>query len=433
MLERTTRGEGYKLRPMFALRQSLVGRLGPQEGFAAWQGALPQSVLPPASAIRHVPLIPMFEAVADIAHIAPGGRPIEATPPRVIGHGNHRVLRKTGRAIYTGRLNDVLLFGGSGAMITDQGVAWDFEGDEIAATADAIDLDPALVSYDPVTENVWALDHPGDVLEVQSGFNLLGWSTGHFGHWMMEYLPKFILAQSRGSVPFGCRVLVDDGMPQSHYDALTHLLPDGVEMQIVPRFAPVRVQHLRVISSLNYGALAPQSDSVPLDQGAVDPELFSTAAGAMAAKLDDAIAQTDAPEKVYLSRRAFARRALLNVDAIEDVAREEGFSVVQPESLCFFDQFRCLRGARVIAGPEGSSMMLGMFCRPGVQAVLLNHEETEHLATLSAALERGGARITVLTGPEEATHGKFAHNASYRIDPEAFRQLLRDAAAAADK
>ncbi|OWU71439.1 hypothetical protein ATO3_18345 [Marinibacterium profundimaris] len=420
---------------MFSLRRSLVTRLGPEEGFGTFRRLVPPEHLPPGDSLRLLALTEMAQAARDtgaVRVIAPAGRPIEAAPPRVIGEGNHRTLRKTGREIFAGTLEDVQLQGASGAMIAGDRLIWDYEGTEIADTLDAIDFDPAIVAFDPATGRVQtpAID-PGAMPEVETAFNMLGWSSGHFGHWMMEFLPKFMLALLHDGLAEGSVVLVDEAMPSSHFEAISLLLPEGASLQRVPRFTPVRARRLQVVSSLNYPVLAPQSDAIALDQAAVDPDLFSTAARAMGERLETAVPSGDGPDKVFLSRRGIARRSLVNTDEIEEIARAAGFAIVQPETMGFADQFRLLRDAKVVAGPEGSAMMLGMFCRPGTRGLVLNHQHTEYLATLSAALERGGVDITVLTGPREEAHGKFAHNASYRIDPARARRLLNEASISA--
>lgn len=427
ILGRARDGKGYNRRPVFALRRALVARLGAAEGHRLWRALIPADMLPPGEALRPLRLTPMQQAAHDtggLIPIAPQGRIIEAPPPRVIGEGNHRILRKAGRAAFAGRLQGAVVVGASAAILAGERLVWDGTEEEIEETGDAIDFDPAIVAHDPATGRLLAPDYGPDLPGIDTGFDMLGWTSGNFGHWMMEYLPRFMLAQIHGGLPDRAVVLVDEVMPPSHYEALSLLLPEGAELRVVPRFTPLRVRDLGVVSALNYPALAPQRDDVVIDHAAVDPELFSTAARAMAARLDETAGPGDGPEKVYLSRRAFARRALVNIDEIEEAARAEGFAIVQPETLSFAEQFRLLRGARVVAGPEGSAMMLGMFCRPGTRAVLLNHQVTEHLPTLSAALERGGLDITVLTGPEEDAQGKFAHNASYRVDPEMWRGLL---------
>lgn len=428
-LDRALKGQGYNLRPLFELRRSLVARLGPEAGFAAWLDVAPEGVFPAGSGLAAMPLAGMAQAAHAQTLIAPAGRPIEAHPPKVIGPGNHRVLHNTGRAVYTGRLDGAVVRGASGAILAGGQLVYDAEGDEIARTDDAIDLDPAIVTRAPAGATAHAVT-AADAPSIPEAFSLLGWSTGHFGHWMLEYLPRFALALAHGANP---RVLlVDDFMPDSHYQALKMLAPDGAELHVVPRFSALKVDRLEVVSTLNYAVLAPQSDAVTNDQLAVDPALLSAAVTEMAVRMDRVLGPvTGGPDKVYLSRRAFGRRALVNADEIEDIARAAGFAIVQPETLGFAEQVRLMRGARVMVGPEGSSMMLGMFCRPGTTGILLNHEHTEGLATMSAALEHYGLAATVITGPQDGDDTRFAHNVSYRIDPALFTRVLDEVLAGA--
>lgn len=74
---------------------------------------------------------------------------------------------------------------------------------------------------------------------------------------------------------------------------------------------------------------------------------------------------------VWLSRRQEPQRYLANTDAIEDLARQMGFYVVNPGTLSLLDQVRLCAGANIIAGPEGSNFTNLLFARPGTRVLTL--------------------------------------------------------------
>ncbi|MEM9783288.1 MAG: glycosyltransferase family 61 protein [Pseudomonadota bacterium] len=424
LLRRVLAGHGYNRRPLFMLRRALVARLGVTAGFTAWMQAVPRDLAPPTGSLSRLPLTALGDAVSE-ATLASGGRQLQAAPAKVLGDGTHRTLRITGRTIHAGRLSDAQVIGASGAVVAQDRAILDFEGAEIAQTDDAIELDPAIVAHDAAAGRVWTPAPREPLPEIASGFGLLGWSTGLFGHWLGEYLPKFMLAVARDAVP-QAHLLIDAEMPAAHRQAIEMLAPDHMTLHPVPRFAPLRVRDLGLVSTLNYPVLAPQSDMATWDYGVIDADLFAESVAVMRRRLDRLPPGVAGPRRLYLSRRGQARRALVNTDEIEDLVRAAGFAVVQPEMLEFARQVQLMRGADVILGPDGSAMMLAMFARPGTRMGILNHPNIEGLATLTAPLAAVGIETTVLTGAPEGGDPRFAHNASYRIDPERLRAFLAD-------
>ncbi|MCC5972935.1 MAG: glycosyltransferase family 61 protein [Rubellimicrobium sp.] len=95
---------------------------------------------------------------------------------------------------------------------------------------------------------------------------------------------------------------------------------------------------------------------------------------ALAARVLDAEEPAPGPRHVYLSRaqEGDRLRRVLNLDEIEDLAREMGFAVLRPERLPLADQVRLMRGARLIAGEFGSAMHNTVFARPGTVVICLN-------------------------------------------------------------
>jgi len=73
--------------------------------------------------------------------------------------------------------------------------------------------------------------------------------------------------------------------------------------------------------------------------------------------------------RIFLSRESAAHRRLKNEREIIDRLRAYGFREVKPETLCFRDQVRLFRDARVIVAPHGSALANLVFCSPGTRVI----------------------------------------------------------------
>lgn len=72
---------------------------------------------------------------------------------------------------------------------------------------------------------------------------------------------------------------------------------------------------------------------------------------------------------VWLSRRNHSRRALTNLDAVEELVRDYGLAVVAPEDLSLIDQIRLCGGAAGIAGVVGANLTNLMVAAEGTRVL----------------------------------------------------------------
>jgi Capsular polysaccharide biosynthesis protein len=61
-------------------------------------------------------------------------------------------------------------------------------------------------------------------------------------------------------------------------------------------------------------------------------------------------------KKIYLSRKNYLRRQLINEDACENLFKKYGFTIITPETLPYSEQIRLFSNASHIAGPVGSAL-----------------------------------------------------------------------------
>lgn len=424
--ERITRSV-FDNRAINRLKRSLVARLGPQKGFAQWRELVPSEKFPDADAIEERPLRSLrteAEQSPVYVDIAPSGQSFKISPPKVIGDHDRRTLRNTSRALYLTCLADSLVRSGSSATGIDDVVVLDFEGSEPFDTGDALDFDQAIFSYEPSDPSVWFLTPTKPTSTLDEAYSLFGWTALMFGHWWHEYLPKYVMASMTGSLP-PAPILINQWMPKTHRESLAYLTPEGVEIVESLALTTTHVRRLWLSSTLNYPAMFPAANpNLHWDLFAPDPARCAPIFQEMVRRFDRAIPSGDGPEKVYLARKPSLRRKLVNSAELEEVAREAGFAVVYPDDLSFAEQFRLMRDASFVVGPEGSGMFLSSLCRPGSKVCILNHTHTENVTITAGVLEALGVDVTVVTGPTVKRKKNFEHFSSYEIDIGRFRKFL---------
>ncbi|WP_198378235.1 glycosyltransferase family 61 protein, partial [Neoroseomonas rubea] len=101
--------------------------------------------------------------------------------------------------------------------------------------------------------------------------------------------------------------------------------------------------------------------------GTISPEgphraLIEAVAAAAAAAPDPA---DGLAERLYISRRDAAKRAMGNEAALETALAARGFGIRRFSGRGFVEQVRLIRGARAIVAPHGAALGLLLFARPG--------------------------------------------------------------------
>lgn len=252
----------------------------------------------------------------------------------------------------------------------------------------------------------------------------MGAHSDFFGHWICEYLSRYVAAVLSGLLP-PVPVLIDAHMPRSHRQALELMLAAATLIIEVPPFATVSVRRLWCAPNLMYMPLHERwNERFKWDYGAAAPARFAPVTDELARRADLALGSARGPRRVFLARKDFRHRKLVNRAAIETMAKQRGFAVVYPEDLDFIEQVRLLRTARFVIAPEGSALFLAFFAEAGLRLCILAQPVTEGLADFDGILAGRGVDITVLTGPPVTTHHERADYSDYRIDETSFGCFL---------
>ncbi len=258
---------------------------------------------------------------------------------------------------------------------------------------------------------------PEDPHAVEAGLMMFGLQSRNYGHWFCEYVPR-MLAYNDPRCPDGIPLCIDDHMPDSHEEILRlldtrerpvmKLPPKPVEfgllgMAPVPAFFPFDMKPGR-----------PFYDTVwPADIFAAVRERILESARERGVLSD----RTD--RRLFISRKAFTQRALVNEEEIAERLRPLGFEVIYPETMSFLEQVDAFHSAALVVGSSSSALSNALFCRPGCRILGLIHEELAfNFRGYTSYIEVGGARILFLRGRTLHRPGVHAFHVSYTVDPK---------------
>jgi hypothetical protein len=412
---------------------ALVEQFGLERGFQVYR-----SMLGMADSCSVVPR--MLVSLRDFAkqqalqfeEVYPAAEPFKILPPTIVGPNDGRALEGTSRSFFVACLSDASIANHSTLITVDGDVPLlEFQGNEREEVADLLVLDRFV--FHAAGSMAWIIGEGEPVIGVEEAFgSLIGPHCQHFGHWLWEFLPKYLTARASGALPL-VPLIVDERLGPSLRSALAMMQAEGVEIIELPAGTRARVRRLWCAPALMYAPIFRRNDvgRAGLDSLCFPPARFRPTLSAMAHCGDLAGAPAANGGRIYLARREHLGRKLLNWPAIESLAKSRGFAIFYPEEHSFIEQVRRIRSSTYIAGPEGSAMYLNFFASPGTKLCILNHSFTHDALTYTYLLQELGIDVTIFTGPplrlnDGSGWPNYGHQqyADYEIDETAFAAFL---------
>ena len=233
-----------------------------------------------------------------------------------------------------------------------------------------------------------------------------GWGVRVYGHFLIEMLPKLLLAARFPALFGGLAPVLDRQMP----DWFIAILRDHLGLD------PAR--------AIWFDSAA---ERLHLTRAVILPLLareggWHAAAGPL---FDDFTrrhaAEAEAGARLFVARGDFAnpaapqRRYPNEAEIAEIAATEFGFEAIRPETLAFPAQIRRFAAAGAIVGHAGSGMHNAIFAPAGARVGMIRFTAPDQSAIAALRCHR----IAYLTaGVAEAEPGSFI------VDPEIFRRFL---------
>jgi hypothetical protein len=408
-------------------KRALFEKLGPGDGFTLYK----QIVGRPDHAEIHRKRLGGLREISQkslgtFRETAPAGEPFMVPPPAVRGEGKLFPLEGCTRSMFVACLVDARVRARSNIIEVDDVAVLDCESEELARYDDQLDFDPTV--FQATLDEAWILTPKGDASTVQleEAFTLLGVRPEAFGHWMIEYLPKYVAASMSGALP-RVPILIDGAMPPSHRQALELMVPEGTAIIEVAPFDTVHVRRLWCAPSQALFPIAEENNErFRWEYFALPPPRMAPIIREMARRVERATAGETGFDRVFLARESTLHHKLVNHTAIEAAAKARGFHVAYPQQLDFSAQARLVRDARFLIAPDGSQTFLAFFARPGTKLCILSNPEglEEIQAEHGALYTEIGINYTILTGPCVRLDDESPWESDYEIDEQALCRFL---------
>jgi len=206
--------------------------------------------------------------------------------------------------------------------------------------------------------------------EIPEAIMLCGLASGAFGHWTAEFLPKLRFFEKHprfAEIP----ILIDEGMPQAHYDYLAALVSNHTIR--LAKGKSLLVKNLLVApTDTFFPADLVENHKVPVER---QSNLTIGALRYLGQKIRARFGEPSSPStKIFLSRRKSQWRRLVEEEAIIAELKNLGFETVYTEDFSFEKQVEIFKNAQFIVAPNGSALNNLVFSNPSVKVLLLGQK-----------------------------------------------------------
>jgi capsular polysaccharide biosynthesis protein len=217
----------------------------------------------------------------------------------------------------------------------------------------------------------------------------------------------------------------DGLMPRTHRQALDLLLPPGTDLILVPPLATAHVRRLWCAASpMRIHASSDVDARRRLGDLSVSPEQLAPVLKEMVTRIVPSLAPRPGLKRVFLARRPYRDRKLVNRVLIEAIAEARGFRLLYPEDMPFVDQVHALRHAQFILVPDGAALFLALFGESGARVCVLGHSHSPSEPLLAALLAEIGVECRVLPGRCVRDRETKLETFDYEIDEFGFARFL---------
>ena len=261
---------------------------------------------------------------------------------------------------------------------------------------------------------------------IPEGILLAGRNDFNWFHWLVEYLPRVLMAE--GVIAPDVPVLVTARTPPTGREALA-LVSNRPVIEVDYEVAQ-RVSTLHV--------LAPPVQV--LDTTGV-PWIDGLSLNESALRLLQAALTTQRPERptrrIFLERNS-RHRGLANEHELAEIAALAGLERVDPGSLTFADQLELFTSAELLVGASGAVMANYLTMSPGSRILALSSDGLRDFVLPAALAAVAGASFTYLTGEPTRTLedapdlNQWLIQSDFTVDAALFRTALAQQIAALD-
>lgn len=257
-------------------------------------------------------------------------------------------------------------------------------------------------------------------IEIPRAISLLKDHSQNYYHWLLECLPRAILALRRPDLA-DYPLLIDEGLPGQLIESLRLLSPTRQHISI-PNGLRVPVQELCFPSVFSpthdYYGRSPRAEDFLIAPEAVTllRESFLIHKSSRASEINQ--------QFIYVARSGGAHRSITNEAEIILALEKMGFTTVYPGKLQFGQQIALFANAKIIVGPTGAGMANIVFskaeCKIAVLAPVTNNANYYLFAQIAQHLDRE----IVYVGGKPSVPSDL--HSDYQVDVSALRIIITE-------
>lgn len=253
--------------------------------------------------------------------------------------------------------------------------------------------------------------------EIDAGIFLSGLASNAFGHWIPEFLPKLQFLKQRhdfDSMP----IIVDAGMPQSHFDHLRRLTTNP--LILLQANETLRCRRLLVAPSPAFSPVELFPNNIPVQ------EMPGLSPRALRFLRGDQVYDSSGPRnrRIFLARKNMKWRRLLNEQEICADLSKLGFEIIYIEEMTAREQIELFQQAQWIVAPNGSALLNLIFSDPSVKLLVLTQPNLFNWGTFQGPMDALGYHPLTVCG-ESALDIKQKHS-DYSVSIDHVRKALAD-------
>ncbi len=326
---------------------------------------------------------------------------------------------------YVARFKGCLTFPRSNLVLQGNRLIYDLAAHPLSGIADIKDgVNPDQIMTAVYGAGRALVEEPAETQSLDAGLMMFGLQSKNYGHWLLEFVPRLLWFNDRACPP-DFPICIDDHMPDSHRQIVELLDERG--RQILP--LPARATRFRELG------VAPVPTFFPFDSRpgmpVYDAIWPADVLGAMRRLVLKQLTVRGVDlrptgRRIFLSRRGFIQRQLVNEANIIATLTREGFEVVYPEKLSFMEQVQLYHTSSTVVGSASSALTNCMFCRPGCRVIALIHEyQAFNFRGYTSMIESSGAKLMFVRGRTISGESTHAFHANYEVQPAAVISAVR--------
>ncbi|MRV71401.1 DUF563 domain-containing protein [Duganella sp. FT92W] len=258
------------------------------------------------------------------------------------------------RPIYT-VLQDVNVIGGNSIIIAGP---HDFIYDYIDADTERQSefKGPSLLH---VSNDSCSIKYCPTDIYVQEAFSLLHDHGHNYFHWMIEVLPRYLLARRNGLAK-DVTLLIDEQIGRLQEDVLLQVAGKDVKLVKVPRNSSIRVGRLHCVTDLSVNTVH------TLDLPLKSDILISPTAIELLREVGQPfnVSGISKFEKLHIVRHNVEFRRLSNRNVMRTMLANNGYWGFDPGSATFENQVRVFSNAKIVIAEAGAALANMVFCQP---------------------------------------------------------------------